>query len=162
VNLDDPNQSLTQMVLLSGIGRRILEVGPATGYVTKVLTERGNRVTGIELDPEMAKIAEEYAERMIVGDVETLDLEEEFEPGSFDIILLGDVLEHLRDPLTTLKRLVALLAGDGAIVASIPNVAHGAVRLALLDGIFTYTPSGLLDATHLRFYTRESMHQLFA
>lgn len=161
VNLDDPNQSLTQMVLLSGVGRRILEVGPATGYVTKVLAERGNQVTAIEVDPEMAKSAAKHAERIIVADIETLDFDEEFEPASFDIILLGDVLEHLRDPPATLRRLITLLAPDGAVVASIPNVAHAAVRLSLLAGRFVYTPSGLLDATHVRFFTRESIYRLF-
>lgn len=74
----------------------------------------------------------------------------------------GDVLEHLKDPLAALRRSVRTLRADGYIVASIPNVAHGDVRIALLNGTFPYTDVGLLDRTHLQLFTLASVRQLFA
>lgn len=162
LDLGNRNVSHTLIVELAGPDKRVLDVGTATGYVAGALKERGCRVTGIELDPGAARKAEEHCERVVVGDVESLDLSAELGEASFEVIVLGDVLEHLRDPLGTLKRLVPFLGGDGYMVASIPNVAHGSVRLALLQGRFPYSRLGLLDDTHLRFFTRESIEQLFA
>lgn len=149
------------MIELIGANKRVLEVGCATGYMSKVLTERGCRVTGVELDPEAARKAEEHCEEVIVGDIETLDLTETLGSASFEAVVFGDVLEHLRDSLAVLRRMRPLLAPEGFVVASIPNVAHGAVRLALLRGQFEYRPLGLLDDTHLRFFTRDSVEELF-
>jgi 2-polyprenyl-3-methyl-5-hydroxy-6-metoxy-1,4-benzoquinol methylase len=161
LSLDNRNNSHTLILELIGRDKRVLDVGTATGYLAEVLTERGCRVTGIEIDPEAARQAEEHCERVIVGDVETLELHEELEEGSFDVILFGDVLEHLKDPLRTLKRSRPFLSPEGYVVTSIPNVAHGSVRLALLQGRFPYHSLGLLDNTHLRFFTRESIEHLF-
>src|SRR5215218_1856672 len=160
-NLDDRNSSHALITELVGPDKRVLDVGCAAGNLAEVLTGRGCRVTGIELDPEVARRAEERCERVIVGDVERLDLGAELDEGSFDVVLFGDVLEHLKDPLQTLKRLKPFLRAEGYVVASIPNVAHGSVRLALLQGRFQYRSLGLLDDTHLRFFTRESVGQLF-
>jgi O-antigen biosynthesis protein len=148
------------VVGLVGASRRVLELGTATGYMSRALTERGCEVVGIELDPEMAERAGEFCERMIVGDVETLDLERELDGELFDAIVAADVLEHLKDPLRLLQRLRPFLEPDGCLVISIPNVAHGSVRLALLSGRFDYQDIGLLDSTHLRFFTRETLERL--
>ena len=160
-NLDDRNTSHALITELVGPDKRVLDVGCAAGNLAEVLGERGCRVTGIEADPEAARQAEGRCERVIVGNVERLDLGAELDEGSFDIILFGDVLEHLKDPLRTLKRLKPFLHPEGYVVASIPNIAHGSVRLALLQGRFQYRSLGLLDNTHLRFFTRESVEQLF-
>lgn len=90
-----------------------------------------------------------------------MDLGEELRPESFDVIIFGDVLEHLKDPLGALRRTRPLLRPEGYVVASIPNIAHASVRLALMEGRFEYRPLGLLDDTHLRFFTRESVESLF-
>jgi len=148
------------VVGLVGESRRVLEVGTATGYMSRALTERGCEVVGIELDPDMAERAGEFCERMIVGDAETLDLEHELEGERFDAIVTADVLEHLKEPLRLLQRLRPFLKADGYFVISVPNVAHGSVRLALLSGRFDYQDIGLLDSTHLRFFTRETLEQL--
>lgn len=161
VDMTEKATSHTLAIDFIGYDKRVLDVGTATGYVAKVLTERGCKVTGIELDAGAAKQAEEYCDRVIVGDVESLDLEAELGEDSFDAILFGDVLEHLKDPLDTLKRFKAFLRPEGYIVASIPNIAHGSVRLALMQGKFQYRSLGLLDDTHLRFFTRDSVDQLF-
>lgn len=160
-NLDDKNTSHALIAASVGHDKRVLDVGCASGDFAEVLAGHGCRVTGIEIDPEAARRAERYCERVIVGDVEHLDAENELDEGSFDVVVFGDVLEHLKDPLTTLKRLKPALRPDGYVIASIPNVAHGSVRLALLQGRFRYRSLGLLDETHLRFFTRESVEHLF-
>lgn len=161
VDLGNKNNSHTLIVELVGHGRRVLDVGASTGFLARVLAERGCRVTGIEIDPESARQAEEFCERVIVGNVEELDLDEELGGQTFDVLVFGDVLEHLKDPLGALERFKPFLAPDGHVVASIPNIAHGSVRLSLLQGRFQYRPLGLLDNTHLRFFTRESVEEMF-
>lgn len=161
VDLSELNTARTQLVLLTGPNKKVLEVGPATGYITKALRDQGCRVTGLEIDPAAAKRAAEFAERMIVGDIEALDLGELFGEERFDVVMYGDVLEHLTDPEKVLVETRSILKPGGHVVASIPNVAHGSVRLALLTGQFRYRPDGLLDRTHIRFFTRETVHELF-
>lgn len=161
VDLSKRNSSHTLIVEMVGRDKNVLDVGTATGFLAEVLAERGCVVTGIEIDTEAARQAEGRCERVVVGDVETLDLSAELDEESYDVIIFGDVLEHLKDPLRTLVRLKHFLKPEGYVIASIPNVAHGSVRLALLQGRFEYQPMGLLDNTHLRFYTRKSMEQLF-
>ena len=156
----------TLMLDLIGHNKRVLECGCATGYMSRVLAERGCRVTGIEIAPEAAEQARAFCERVIVGDLDQLDLAAAVDPGPegpqpFDVVVFGDVLEHLKDPLRVLRASRSLLAPEGYVVASIPNVAHGDVRLSLLKGTFRYQPLGLLDDTHIRFFTRESIGELF-
>jgi 2-polyprenyl-3-methyl-5-hydroxy-6-metoxy-1,4-benzoquinol methylase len=148
------------VVRLVGDARRVLELGPATGYMSRALRERGATVVGIEVDAEMARRAEEFCERVIVGDLDALDLDAALGEERFDAIVAADVLEHLKDPLDALKRLRPFLTEQGCFVVSVPNVAHGSVRLALLSGSFPYQEIGLLDRTHLRFFTRESLAAL--
>jgi len=161
VDLSNRNNSHTLMVELVGGTKRVLDVGCATGYLARALTERGCSVSGLESDSESAEEARPHLERLVVGDVETMDLAEAFGDARFDAIVFGDVLEHLRDPLAVLRKARALLADRGSIVASIPNIAHGSVRLALLAGRFDYQELGLLDSTHVRFFTRSSIEDLF-
>ena len=148
------------VVRLVGDAPRVLELGPATGYMSRVFSERGSAVVGIEVDPEMAERAGQFCERIVVGDLDRLDLAAELGEERFDAIVAADVPEHLRDPLDALNRLRPYLKPDGCFVISVPNVAHGSVRLALLSGHFDYSDIGLLDATHLRFFTRETVEQM--
>lgn len=141
-------------------GSRVLELGPATGYMSRAFVERGCSVVGIEFDRSMAARAAASCERMIVGDLDQLDLEAELGDDRFDAIVSADVIEHLKDPRGALRRLRPFLKEGGCFVVSIPNVAHGSVRLALLSGRFEYRPWGLLDSTHLRFFTRETFERL--
>jgi SAM-dependent methyltransferase len=115
---------------------------------------------GIEVDRAMAELAERFCERVIVGDLDELDLDAELGSDRFDVVIAADVLEHLKDPLSALRRLRGFLNEGGYFVISLPNVAHGSVRIALLQGHFNYRELGLLDATHLRFFTRESIDEL--
>jgi 2-polyprenyl-3-methyl-5-hydroxy-6-metoxy-1,4-benzoquinol methylase len=157
-----PDSTHNLVVSLVPPGARVLEFGCATGYMSAVLRGRlGCSVTGIELRPEAAELARPHCERVIVGDAERLDLTQVLGATRFDAIVFADVLEHLREPGVLLSRLPPFLAEGGAVVASIPNIAHGSVRLALLNGEFRYRATGLLDNTHLRFFTRESVEELF-
>src|SRR4051794_31713662 len=161
--LDDSPGSTHNLVLgLVQPGSRVLEFGCATGYMSQALRDRlGATVVGVELDAESARLAEEHADRVLIGDAEELDLEAELGGERFDAILFADVLEHLRDPAALLRRVRPLVAEGGAVTASIPNIAHASVRLSLLGGSFRYREQGLLDETHLRFFTREGVEDLF-
>ena len=161
VDLSNRNNSHTLMVELVGGTKRVLDVGCATGYLAQALKERGCTVSGLEFDTEAAEEARSHLERLVIGDIERMDLAEAFGDERFDVIVFGDVLEHLKDPLAALRKAKALLAERGSVVASIPNIAHGSVRLALLAGRFDYQELGLLDSTHIRFFTRSSVEDLF-
>ncbi|MGB2875107.1 MAG: methyltransferase domain-containing protein [Gaiellaceae bacterium] len=160
---DDSPESAHNLVLgLVEPGSRVLEFGCATGYMSQILRDRlGASVVGVELDAEAAQLAAVHTERVLVGDAEELDLEAELGGDRFDAILFADVLEHLRDPAALLRRVRQFVGEGGVVVASIPNIAHASVRLALLGGSFRYREQGLLDESHLRFFTREGIQDLF-
>jgi methionine biosynthesis protein MetW len=140
-------------------GARVLDVGCATGYLAAELTRHaGARVTGIEADPGAAEQARAHCEHVVVGDVEDAGCRDEVAAlAPFDVVLCGDVLEHLRDPWSTLRALATL---GRRTVLSVPNVAHWTGRRALLHGRFPYAAHGLFDRTHLRFFTRASARAL--
>ncbi|PYM20941.1 MAG: hypothetical protein DMD81_01065 [Candidatus Rokuibacteriota bacterium] len=157
----DPHSS--HSVLLrwvgDGRGRALLDVGAADGLLSRKLTERGWRVTGIECDPVLAQAGSVHCARMVVAN---LDREVPVLETQFDAIVYGDVLEHLSDPLRVLTELNRLLAPGGFVVISMPNVAHFVIRLSLLIGRFDYIDRGILDHTHLRFFTERSVRALVA
>jgi 2-polyprenyl-3-methyl-5-hydroxy-6-metoxy-1,4-benzoquinol methylase len=156
----DESETLRTELALIPEGSRVLEVGPAAGHVTRALKRQGCVVTGLEVDAALADLAEPLCRRMVVGNIENLDLDVEL-PEEFDVILCGDVLEHMMNPEAVLQKLKRHLASTGHLVVSLPNIAHGSVRLSLLEGKFTYGKEGLLDATHARFFTLDSIRELF-
>jgi 2-polyprenyl-3-methyl-5-hydroxy-6-metoxy-1,4-benzoquinol methylase len=159
---DEPGSAHMLVVDLVPDGARVLEFGCATGYMSQVLkSSKGCTVTGIEISPEAGELAKEHCDRVIIGDAEQLDYDELLGKQRFDAILFVDVLEHLKEPSIVLERIRPYLSRRGAVVASIPNIAHGSVRLALLAGEFRYRKLGLLDDTHLRFFTREGVQDMF-
>ena len=145
------------------IGRdiRVLDLGCGTGWQARQLVDQGCTVVGVEFDTKAAARATPWCERVIVCDLDLVDLPTELGPDSFDAVAAGDILEHLRDPARLLRSLTGVLNPGGRVVASIPNVAHGSVRLALLTGAFPYEHAGILDRTHLRFFTLASIQELF-
>lgn len=161
IDLSNPNTSHAQLVDLVGGSRTVLDVGCSTGYLARVLRDRGCTVSGVEYDAAAAEVARPLLDQLVVGDLEHIDLAAAFEGRTFDVVVFGDVLEHLRDPLAALRAVLPVLAPDGSVVASIPNIAHASVRLSLLKGDFDYRPLGLLDTTHVRFFTRRSVQELF-
>lgn len=148
------------MVDFVGSNKTVLDVGCSSGYLAKVLQAAGNTVSGIEFDPDAAELAAPYLAKIVVADLERTSLAEAFGDDRFEVIVFGDVLEHLRDPLTTLRQARQLLTPNGYIVVSIPNIAHGDVRMSLLLGRFNYTNMGLLDNTHVHFVTRSTLREL--
>jgi len=138
---------------------RVLEIGTATGYLTAEMKKLGCSVTGVEQDPEMAEVAKEFCQEMLVGDIETMEFKG---LGGFDAIIFGDVLEHVRSPRKVLERVSHLLNAQGKVLLSLPNVANIWVRLGLLFGRFNYGNVGILDESHLRFFTLQSSKKLVA
>ena len=162
IDLNNKNSSPTLIVQLTGLNKNILEIGTSTGYMSQIFKNQGSSVTGIEIDPEAGHVAQEYCDRMIIADVETLELDKTFEPGSFDVIVCGDVLEHLKNPESILKTIKKFLKPSGYLVVSLPNFCHGDVLLTIMNGDFRYTSVGLLDETHLRFFGLKNIFSLFA
>lgn len=155
------NSSQVIELELVGEGRRVLDVGCSTGYLARALADQGCTVTGVEYDQEAAERARPVLDELVVADLERDDLAGLFAEGTtFDVVVFGDVLEHLRDPEAVLASAVRLLAPGGSVVISVPNVTHGSLRLALLQGRWDYRETGLLDRTHIRFFTRESLAEL--
>ena len=146
---------------LTGSGHRVLEVGCSVGHVTEHLVAAGNTVTGVEIDQHAAHEASAFASHVHVLDLDIQQLSS-VESGRFDVIMLGDVIEHLRDPLATVADLVTLLDDDGRLIVSVPNVSHIDIRLMLLEGTWAYQHDGLLDDTHLRWFTNRSLSQLLS
>ncbi len=114
---------------------------------------------GVELNETAAAVARQRIDQVFVGDIEGLDLP--LPPSRFDAIVCGDILEHLRDPDRLLRQARVWLTPEGALVASIPNVRHHSVVRSVLEGNWTYESAGLLDRTHLRFFTRREIEKLF-
>ena len=139
-------------------GERVLEVGCSSGALTEQIRAMGCVVVGVEQRPEAAAMAMRFCESVLVGNIEHMLLD--LEPSSFDVLLLIDVLEHLVDPVSTLRRLVPLLRPSGRIVVALPNVAHWSIRLRLLSGRFDYEDSGIMDKTHLHFYTLRTAREM--
>lgn len=141
-------------------GDRVFEGGVSSGYFARVLVESGRRVDGHELDPAAAEEARAVCEKVHEGDLQIFDADEL--DGPYQLMLFGDTLEHVPDPASVLRRLRSQLADDGHLVVSIPNIANWTVRLQLLFGRFRYTDRGILDRTHLRFYTVATLPEMLA
>jgi 2-polyprenyl-3-methyl-5-hydroxy-6-metoxy-1,4-benzoquinol methylase len=136
----------------------VFEGGVSSGYLAEALTEAGRIVDGAEIDADAAESARRVCETVIVGDLQHLAADALTH--QYDVFLFGDTLEHLPDPAALLRRLRPRLKSDGAVVVSVPNVANWAIRLSLLVGRFRYTDRGILDRTHLRFFTKRTLVEL--
>lgn len=141
--------------------RRILDVGCGQGcFAARLKAERSVEVWGIELDPLAAGMAAQRLDRILQGDA--VALAPALPDEHFDCIVLNDLLEHLVSPETLLGLLRAKLGPGGCLVASLPNVRHFPHLWELVvRGRWEYADEGILDRTHLRFFTRRSMRRLF-
>jgi methionine biosynthesis protein MetW len=145
-------------------GALVLDVGCHTGIMGEALRKEKNaKVIGIDTDTNALHVARTRLQGALLLDVEEEGWTEKLLHegySNFDVILFGDVLEHTRQPERILLHAKALLKPGGQIVVSVPNIAHWRVRFGLLFGKFEYSESGILDRTHLRFFTRGSAHVL--
>lgn len=155
--------STTHLYLLDQIkpGSTVLELGPASGYMTKVLAQKNCIVDAIELNPLDAEKAAESCRRMIVGSLEDDAIFSHVPDEAYEVVLIADVLEHLRMPEKTLRQVRPKMARHGIALVSLPNIAYWTMRLALLRGRFEYTDTGLMDRTHLRFFTLKTATEMF-
>jgi len=141
--------------------RRILDVGCGAGELGRVLKGRAGRVVvGIEAHPAAAAAARQVLDEVLEVDLDTLEVLP-WPDGSFDCVICADILEHLREPARLLPLFHRLLAPDGRLVMSVPNVRHAAVLVPLLvHGRWQYRDEGILDRTHLRFFTIEQLAEM--
>lgn len=145
---------------MTGAGNLTLDIGCGEGYLAEKLAARGNRVTGVDCLQAPSKLTalEAYLRADLRRD-ESGWLAE-LNGKQFDRVLLLDVLEHLPDPERLLQRAREVLRPSGQIIVSLPNIANISVRFLLLLGRFDYTERGILDRTHLRFFTRGTARRL--
>jgi len=157
----DPNSSYAKVIELLEPGATVLDVGCGAGELDRYLAERGHRVWAVDANPAALASAAPYCVEVRQADLESTDLTEVFGDLRFDAIVFADSLEHLRETWRALQSARELLNEHGTVVASIPNFAHAAVRLAIMSGSMPYRRSGILDDTHLRFFTRAGVESLF-
>ena len=132
-------------------GKDVLDVGCGFATTSQFIQQRGNRVVGIESNADAVAVARTRIAEVVESDLQALP-----NVGKFDAIIFADVLEHLAWPVGVLKKYADLLKPGGTIIVSLPNVGLWSVRLGLVFGRFRYQDSGVLDRTHLRFFTRRS------
>ncbi len=143
---------------------RVLDVGCGAGVTGSILKERFQvaEVWGLEMVESAARVAQGKLQKVLVGSIEDPALRKEIPRAHFDAVLFFDVLEHLVDPWAILREARQWLTADGVVLASIPNVRHFRTLFPLFfSGEFRYVESGTLDSTHLRFFTRKSVVELF-
>lgn len=141
--------------------KQLLDVGCGTGDTAIAAKHRFGlqEVVGIESFEPAALVAQTRLDRVIVGDVEQFKFD--LPQNHFDCIICADVLEHTKDPWMVLKNLRHFLRDDGVLIASIPNIRHVVPMLKILFDRFEYQESGILDKTHLRFFTLHTIRRMF-
>jgi SAM-dependent methyltransferase len=143
--------------------RRVVEVGCMHGAMARAYREINPSVhyTGVDIDPDYAAAAAQFCDRALAGNIETMP------GGEFDSLfpsdcwIFGDCLEHLRDPWRLLRTVREAIDANGCLLTCIPNAQHWSVQMRLATGLFRYEDSGLLDRTHIRWFTRVTMLEMF-
>ena len=161
IDLSNSNSSHTKIINLVGKNKRVIEFGCSSGFMSEVLRNELNcEVVGLEINRDDAKKAESYCKEVIIGDIEEFKWCEKLPGASFDVAIFADILEHLKDPKGVLKKVKDFLNEDGYVLISVPNIANISVRLELLLGSFEYEELGILDNSHLKYFTLKSLLNL--
>ena len=158
----DPNGGSAAAVLARMVepGQRVLELGTGPGTVTRILHDKGCKVTGVEMDPDTLATCAPFCERTLQANLEDPLWWQPLDGERFEVIICADVLEHLRDPRPLLEKLPVFLRDGGFVLMSLPNASHLTIVASLLGGRFPYQKNGLLDNTHLKFYGRGDIDAL--
>lgn len=143
-------------------GSRVLDVGGSSGYFSEALTAKGHTVALLDHDPASVATARARGLDARACDLNSTAAFSAVAGRQFDAILFMDVLEHVIDPHTVLLQARALLAPGGRVIVTGPNVAYWAVRLKLLSGRWDYAETGIMDRTHLRWFTFQTWQDLLA
>lgn len=164
LNLNSDN-SLTRIIRMVHPNARILEFGCAYGRLTKYLYENMNcQVDIVEIDLEAGKVASQYSKHSCIGtkygDLEQIFWFEKLKCEKYDFIIFADILEHLKSPEKVLILCQQLLKDEGSIIISVPNLAHNSIIFSLLSNKFFYNETGLLDSTHIHFFTYHSLKDM--
>ena len=142
-------------------GLSVLDVGCGYATTTSRIQARANRVTGIEQDPTALETARRLLHSVVEADLTDLPaVRAALGQSRFDVIVFGDVLEHVAWPNRVLRSYMSFLEPGGRILISVPNIGLWSVRLGHLFGRFDYQETGVLDRTHLRFFTLKSVRAL--
>lgn len=156
----DDDSIAARVCRLVDANKHVLELGCAAGTMSKVLHQHYHcTVTGVEFDPNAAVLAQPFCTQVLVGDLNQPHVLDSVSQ-SFDVVLMADVLEHLHQPETCLQQALSLLNDEGYVVISTPNIAHGGVIAALWCDAFDYGDTGLLDRTHIHFFTARTLYAL--
>ncbi|NOT86294.1 MAG: glycosyltransferase [Methylococcaceae bacterium] len=162
LNTAEVNNSHMGLARRIHAGEKVLELGCSSGYLSRFLKQDlGCTVVGVDIDHDALREAAAFCDKAIVADLDNNTWLEKIARDKFDTILCADVLEHLKNPAALLASLKPYLNPKGRILASIPNVAHASIRLELLQGHFDYESLGILDDTHLHFYTLDGCAAMF-
>ncbi|HCY64043.1 MAG TPA: hypothetical protein DHV59_14700 [Oxalobacteraceae bacterium] len=158
---DDANP-LGNIAAIINQGSSVLDIGAGNGLLGRVLARAGKDVAidAIEPNPFAASLIPTCYRQVYQGYLQ--EFHDQIRARNYDYIVMADVIEHFADPQPVLQELLKCLKPDVKLLISLPNVAFGGVRLSLMRGNFVYTDSGILERTHLRFYTLELARQLFA
>ena len=155
----DPHSGHSKIIKHVGSNKKVLDAGCNKGYLCKEFRNNGCSAVGIEADAESAEFARQFCDKVITADLEQLK-ELPYPDNYFDAMVFADILEHLKDPSLTLRWLKKYLKPEGLIIVSLPNIARLDIRLKLLLGKFDYEDAGIMDKTHLRFFTLSSAKKL--
>lgn len=149
-----------KIIELVGKKKKVLELGCSTGYLTYEFGKNGCHVDVVEKDSDDILEAKKFAQTSLQGDLDNEKLLDKL-TDQYDVVVASEILEHLKDPLIVLKKIKRNLKKGGRLIISMPNIATWSIRRDLFfKGKFEYQESGILDRTHLRFYTYQTVQDL--
>ncbi|MFA5075462.1 MAG: class I SAM-dependent methyltransferase [Candidatus Babeliales bacterium] len=160
VYFEEPNPGILKLFNLIGSNKKILDVGCGFGALGQEFKKQNNYVVGIDINQYAIDIAKTRLDQAYVCDITDKNSLNFLQENSFDFIIFADILEHLYDPVKILKIFNNYLKNDGHIIVSLPNIAAWQIRLKLLFGKFDYQETGILDKTHIKFFTKKTAKNL--